>query len=172
MRGWILCALLLTRGSAEPSKTASVDACIVAPAEQLRFVVAAGVGRYFPIRGQQGGGQHPVALLDPAVVAAACPMFHLDLRARLERGNLKGDVRVTLALLTDVTYRGESLTAASLTDASLCVRRVERVELGGQQPSGFDARALLEQALVSRACFDVTSLVYAFLLQPPKHEPE
>ncbi len=145
--------------------------------EQLRFVVTAGLGRAFPIRANREGTT--VSLAEPNIVAATCPKLKVDLALTLREEaprrspspTIAGSVRLALTLSTTAAFAvGAGKTghsAAALADATLCVRRVDSLDLNlkGAPPWLTPAwlAARLGTDLVGRACFDVTSLVYVFL---------
>ena len=158
-------------------KIVTVDGCAVAPADQLRFVISAGIGRYFPLRRPRDAAR--VTLSDPNVMGASCPTLRLDLaiqvkheaREVLPSRAASGAIRLRAALLASVTYRSAPGSGgpkpAALADATLCVRRIDRLDLGLKGAPAWLTQAWLQDwlhdAVVFRTCFDITSLVYVFL---------
>jgi hypothetical protein len=176
------CALPARVSAQQPAaggvKSLIIDACTVAPTAQLRFVVAAGLGHSFPLRQTREG--HHLTLSDPQVTKATCPVLQLEMDVQVTEeqagdeppGIARGSVRVKATLLADVVYRdtsGASMpTTAGLTDATLCVRRIDDAELDrvAAAPAWLTKawiRDWLRDAVASRACFDITSLVYVAL---------
>ncbi len=155
----------------------TVDACSVAPMEQLRFVVTAGLSHAFPIRENREGTT--VSLAEPKVVTATCPNLKVDLALTLREeaprgspsGPIAGTVRLALTLSTTAAFASgpgkPPHSAAALADAALCVRRVDPVDLSLKGAPAWLTPAWLVGRLgtdlVGHACVDVTSLVYVFL---------
>ncbi len=157
--------------------TVTVDACLVVPMQQLRFVVAAGLGRTFPVRESREGNS--VSLADLKVGDLTCPDLRVELTLTLRedppRGaapvSRPGTARVLLALSSTASFAAglgkPAHTAAALSDATLCVHRVGPVDLKVERsppwltPAWLATR--LASELIGRGCIDITSLVYVFL---------
>ena len=156
--------------------TVAMDACAVAPVEQLRFVIAAGLGHSFPVMHRIDGTM--VAIADPGVIGASCSPLTVDVRVSVHvtsgaavTDSVIGSARIVGEMVARVVYRSaHSKTAASadaLVAARLCFRDVSvtaldlprappRVELA-------QLRAWLDESLRHQDCFDITSLVFVFL---------
>jgi hypothetical protein len=157
--------------------TSRVDACTVAPVDQLRFLVTAGLTRAFPIGETQG--DTTVLIAEPRVLGARCPNLRVDLALTLRRESgpkptavaTAGAGRLALTLTATAVFTTKSgqppRGAAALDEAALCVRRVEVVDLGWKSGPPWVTPTWLAGRLGSdragHTCFDVTSLVYVFL---------
>jgi hypothetical protein len=165
--------LLALAGPIAARDTAAIDACAVAPVDQLRFLIAAGIARFFPITQSGGGTQIEVA--NPTLMGATCSPLTVELRAKLRTASSAGDVRLTAQLFGRATFRGARPavpTAATLVDAGLCFRDVAIVGADGVPVDTGQLHKRLREALVGAGCFDITSLAFAFLkrggtLRPP-----
>jgi hypothetical protein len=169
--------LSATETGRPPAGTATdstaIDPCAVAPVEQLKFVLTAGLGRLFPLHWNQG--QQAVTLTEPAVDGTVCPSLHSDVGVRVsgdpspERPGaaLDGSARIGLAFSGQASFTRTPRTSGTLKEASLCVRQVERVQLAVKDApawlTGSWMQIHLTEALVQQRCFDITSLVYVFL---------
>jgi hypothetical protein len=165
----------LPRG--ESSVTLSVDPCRFATADQLKFVVASGIARFFPI--DTADRERRVTLVEPHIESAQCPRLRLVLRGTLRHTSARAADRQTapvtmvVTTLATVAYEPgmarERLTTANLRRADACVRKIESVTL---EPTTslpwLDEPWLtrwLEPRFAQQFCFPVTSLLFVYLKQ-------
>ncbi len=162
-----------------------VDPCSVAPVDQLRFVVSAGLGRLFPLRAARDN--HAVTMRSPSVVSASCPALRVDVALKVhEEAAPPGSgtamvpsARVETPMRVSVTMKqatpGRAGDADQLSSASLCVQRVDALALGREAAPAWLTPAWIQASLarspLRHACFDVTSLVYVFLQRGGRLSP-
>ena len=153
----------------------AIDACTIAPLEQLRFLVAANLVRLTRPTAARNGSQMAVRSL--AIGRATCAPFRTTLQARITLFTTRSGatdsgqaaVRLTAAWAAQARFRdaGKPRSSSTLDAATLCVRDIDvaRVEppFGGEaQGGGSSLPALLGEALQSQ-CLEITSLVFVFL---------
>lgn len=187
-RGWglglSLAVIVWSPGSAQQAQEpVARDLCLIAPEDQLTYVLAGGLGRQFPLRIKREREQ--VSLLDPGLAGVSCPGLRADLGAeiRYQRGPaatpIIGRLRFSAGIKLRMTFAaptpGQAAPAGALRVASACVADITVTSL--QIPRGpswlteASARALLTTNLVDQACVDVTSLVYVYLKKGGKPGP-
>lgn len=151
----------------------AIDACTIAPLEQLRFLVAANLARLTQPTRARGGSR--IAVRSLAIDGATCAPFRTSLQAQLThfttRSGAPDSAVSTLRFIADwaaqARFRdsGRTRSSATLDAATLCVRDVDvtRAESRfGTQVDRSLMRALLVEELQSQ-CLEITSLVYVFL---------
>jgi len=166
----------------------TVDACGIARVEELRFLIAAGINRYFPVaRGIQDSVRVDVS--DPAVTIVTCSPLKTLIRARLRlqslagtggrRDSAVGTVKLSAEMSASVSFAVADARSASraspepptaptaIRDASLCFHDIR---VGGVDVTPRSSRleaatlgAWLTETFAARGCYDVTSLVYVYL---------
>jgi len=168
-------ALALALRAVTRGDTVTMNACAVAPVEQLRFVVAAGLGHGFPVTHRIDGAQ--IAIDDPTVTGASCSPLKVDLRVSLRLASaapatdsIMGSARVIGEMSASVVYRPRAkgtAPAEALAGARLCFHDASVTVLDLPHPSPHvepaQVRAWVEEALRDRECADITALVYVFL---------
>ena len=154
-----------------------IDPCVIAPLEQFRFLIAAGLGRAVPITRTTDGERMTISSL--VISGVRCAPMRAEMHAEVKRWTPDGRsrdstsavVHFIASMLGGASFRGDSIkasqsrTASSLSKANLCVRDIEitRSELrAGTAIAPALARAWLADALHEQ-CFDITSLVYVHL---------
>jgi len=154
-------------------RTRAVDPCAIASADQLRFVVASGIGRR--LSASYASGDEHVTLAHADVAAIDCPAPRVQVRAdvRYERGTAtrtSGGLRFASPLAAVVTYQGAPnapIRADDVRSASACLTAVSVTALEVRNaPSWLDdawIKAWLDRLVPNVVCFDVTSLVYVHL---------
>ena len=189
LRGAALSAQQPSRPSASPagSDETPVDACVIAPLEQLRFLIAAGFGRAVPISRTVESDRVIISSL--GIRGVTCSPMRADLEAEVRRlpGNGRTSdsasavVHFVASMAGRARFRADTTkqprTASGLSTASLCVRDIEVTRSdarsgGGTAIDNARARGWLADALREQ-CFDITSLVYVYLqrggtLLPPR----
>lgn len=159
-------------------RTSVKDACEVASASQLRSVLNAGLAPYFPIK-RSDDGEH-VTVSDPSITDASCPGFRITVRARIRyqktRGfpqfSTSGDMKFRTPVEVRIQHpfalqSGAAIPADQITGARACLTNINVTDLNlNNVPNWLDdgwiKEKLLDPKLNSR-CFDVTSLVQAFI---------
>lgn len=163
-------------------KLIAIDACTIAPLEQLRFLVAANLERQTqPTRGRSGSR---IAVRSLAIDGATCTPFRTSLHAQLTLFTTRSGkpdstvtaLRFTAEWAAQARFRdpAKARSSSSLDAAMLCVRDVDvtRAEPRvGAQLDRSQLRTLLAEDFQSQ-CVEITSLVYVFLerggtLAPP-----
>lgn len=154
-------------------KLIAIDACTVAPLEQLRFLVAANLARLTqPTRARNGSR---IAVRSLGIDGATCAPFRTSLQAQLTLFTTRSGapdsavtaLRFTAEWAAQARFRdaAKARSSATLDAATLCVRDVEvtRPEpRSGAQVDRSMIRAPLIEAL-QHQCLEITSLVYLFL---------
>ena len=149
----------------------TIDPCTIAPLDQFRFVIGAGLDRALPIVRTVLGERVTVSAL--AIRGVTCPPMRADLHAVVasirQADTASTSVQFTALLSATGLFVADSVRAsrkpAGLTSASLCVRAVESIR--GDERSVITAdrarlRAWLMAALRGQ-CLDITSLVYVYM---------
>lgn len=187
-RGWGLglglAVIVWSHGSAQHAQEpVAHDMCLIAPEDQLTFVLAGGLGRRFPLRMKRE--QEQISLLDPGLAGVRCPGLRADLGAEVRYqsgpaatpiiGRLRFSAGIKLQMTFDTATPTRDSPAGALRAAWACVADITVTSL--QIPHGpswlteASTRALLTTNLVDQACVDVTSLVYVYLKRGGKPGP-
>ena len=168
-----LVVALATLTASSQDRTRTVDPCTIASTDQLRFVVASGIGRR--LSSTYASGDERVTLANADVSAIDCPAPRVQVRAdvRYERGTAtrtSGGLRFASPLAAVVTYQGAPnapIRADDIRSASACLTAVSLTALDLRNaPSWLDdawRKAGLDRRVPNVICFDVTSLVYVHL---------
>lgn len=161
-----------------PLRTSTVDPCSVASAQQLKGVISAGLEPYFPLK-RSDDGEH-VTISDPEITDASCPSFRITVRTKiryqktrgLPQGSTSGDMRFRSPLHVAIRHpmlikAGTALTAEQVHGARACLTDINVVALNlNNVPNWLDSGWIAEKVLdpkLNSACFDVTSLVRAYI---------
>ena len=162
-------------GTAATLEVIAFDPCPVAPLNQFRFLLAAGIGHSVPVTRTVDGNRLVISSL--AVTGLSCSPMRAALRADVKRVAANGQgsdstnavVPFLAGLLATASFRTDSAmaarTASALASASLCVSDIELTRTDPRPAVAIDpakARAWLADTLHER-CFDITSLVYVYL---------
>jgi hypothetical protein len=155
----------------------TVDPCTVASPEQLRLLLSAGLGKYFPLRSDRDG-EH-VTVSKPDLRNVDCPNLRAQIRADVAYSSTRGiaqfeasgSLRLGSPIVAKVAYATElptlPLTAANLKSAQACLTNVEILTLDIKNVPNWLDNTWMKDWLISqipnRVCFDVTSLVYVYL---------
>ncbi len=159
-----------------PKQHKTIDPCLAASEDQLKLVISAGIGGYFPIKNSKDG-EH-VTISDPRLSELHCPNLRIamrvDIRYQKTRGfpqySTSGDARFASPLVAKVTYSGLSDAKPTRVDKALaCLTDINLVGLNLKNvPNWLDntwIRAKLNDKLADQACFDITSYVNLYLQQ-------
>lgn len=154
-----------------------IDPCAIASADQLKTLLAAGIGGYFPIS-QQSGGDH-VRIDKPDIRTVTCPNLRIEAKAGIKywvtRGfpqfSTSGEIRFTSPLVAVLQFAPGSLpdglAASELQSARACLTNIQVTNLDLHNiPNWLDngyLKDMLNKRLADTACFDVTTLVRAYL---------
>ena len=151
----------------------TIDPCPVAPTDQFRFLIAAGLGRSLPMARTADGAR--VTLSQLGVNAVSCAPMRVELQAEVKRLPARGDstsvvVHFTAPMIAKATFAAtnsdrSARKSSRLASASLCVDDVEvaaNASRGGAPIDRTILRTWLGDALRNQ-CFDITSLVYVYL---------
>jgi hypothetical protein len=158
-------------------RSKTIDPCTVASTEQLRLLLSAGIGKYFPLHSDHDG-EH-VAVSNPDLRNVDCPNLRAQIRANVAYSSTRGiaqfqasgSLRLGSPILAKVSYVTElptqPLTTANLKSAQACLTSVEVLTLDIKNvPNWLDnswMKDWLNTQVPNRVCFDVTSLVYVYL---------
>jgi len=151
----------------------AIDACAIAPLDQLSFLVAANLVRLAqPPAGRRG---NRVAVRSLTIDGAVCAPFRTALQAQLTllmtssgaTDSAGTTVRFTADWAAQARFRdsGRARSSSTLDAATLCVRDVDitRAEPRfGTQVDRTRLHSLLVEELRNQ-CLEITSLVYVFL---------
>lgn len=153
--------------------TKNFDPCLFGTEAQLKSLLGAGLGGYFPIK-RSKDGEH-VTISKPQLTDLKCPNLHLalkaDIRYQKTRGipqfSTSGKVRFSSPLIARVTH---SLANPPVVHRALaCLTNIHVTELNlNNVPNWLDnawVRQWLNDKLANRMCFDVTSLVSLYVQQ-------
>jgi len=155
------------------SVTKNIDPCVFGTEAQLKSLLNAGLGGYFPIKHSKDGDH--VTISKPQLTSLTCPNLRLGMRADIRyqktRGipqfSSSGKVRFTSPLIARVTYSFGSPPVVH--KALACLTNINITELDlNNVPNWLDntwVRQWLNGKLANRMCFDVTSLVRVYVLQ-------
>ncbi len=157
--------------------TKTVDPCQFASADQLKTLLSAGIGQYFPIKHSKSG--HHITISDPTITNATCSPFKVTIKANIRyqdtRGfdqfSTSGDVRFTSTVVAKVSYKlvtlGEPVRADNLVKAEACLTDIQVTGLNlNNVPNWLDdgwVKDQLNKRLANQACFDITNLVKLYL---------
>jgi hypothetical protein len=153
--------------------TKNVDPCTFGTEAQLKSLLGAGLGNYFPLKHSKDG-EH-ITISDPRLTDLKCPNLRMtlgaDIRYQKTQGipqfSSSGKVRFTSPLIAKVTH---SLTSPPVVHRALaCLTNINVTELNlNNVPNWVDnswVRQWLNGKLANRMCFDVTSLVRLYVQQ-------
>jgi hypothetical protein len=155
----------------------TIDPCIVASTEQLRLLLSAGIGKYFPLHSDHDG-EH-VTISKPDLRNVDCPNLRAQIRADVAYSSTRGiaqfqasgSLRLASPIVAKIAYATElptqPVTATNLKSAQACLTNVEILTLDIKNvPNWLDntwMKDWLNTQVPNHVCFDVTSLVYVYL---------
>ncbi len=153
--------------------TKHLDPCTFGTEAQLKSLLGAGLGSYFP-RKYSKNGEH-ITISNPRLADLKCPNLRVtlaaDIRYQKTRGipqfSTSGKVRFDSPLIARVTH---SLANPPVVHQALaCLTNINVTELNlNNVPNWVDdtwVRQWLNGTLANRMCFDVTSLVRFYVQQ-------
>lgn len=162
-----------TTTKAVQSVTKNFDPCTFGTEAQLKALLGAGLGSYFPLKYSKDG-EH-ITISDPRLTDLKCPNLRVtlgaDIRYQKTQGvpqfSSSGKVRFTSPLIARVT---RSLTNPPVVHRALaCLTNINVTDLNlNNVPNWVDntwVRQWLNGKLANRMCFDVTSLVRLYVQQ-------
>lgn len=153
--------------------TKNLDPCTFGTETQLKSLLGAGLGNYFPLKYSKDG-EH-ITISDPRLTDLKCPNLRLtlgaDIRYQKTQGipqfSSSGKVRFTSPLIAKVTYSPASPPVVHR--ALACLTNINVTDLNlNNVPNWVDnswVRQWLNGKLANRMCFDVTSLVRLYVQQ-------
>lgn len=155
------------------SATKTIDPCTFGTPDQLRTLISAAIGGYFPLKHSKDG-EH-ITISDPHLTDLQCPSLRIALSAKIRyqkttsfpQFSTSGDVRLTSPLVARVTYAPG--TPPVVNQASACLTNINVTGLNlNNVPNWLDStwiRQWLNGQLANRMCFDVTTLVRLYVQQ-------
>ncbi|MBI4545054.1 MAG: hypothetical protein HY703_07665 [Gemmatimonadetes bacterium] len=161
-----------------PTRTTTIDPCLVATAGQLRLVLAAGLDAAFPVKPPPRGG-HNVTISDPDLQLVDCPGPRLEARARIQERHRRGPLRRSTSgqfrfasradgqLTYAVTALPGPIPESAVRRALICLSEIRVLGLDLEKTPDWLDRAWIEDQLNAQlrdqACADITGLVRAYL---------